>query len=219
MAISKKEIQAKYQRQAKKYDLSVKLYRLIGLRIESYRLRIVQLLRLKRGDRVIEIGCGTGLNFPLIMQKIGPEGRLTGVDITPGMIKCAQEKVALYGWKNVELIQSDISLYEFPENINAVLSTGVFGYISEYDRVIEKACLALIPGGRLVILDLKKPGCWPSWLFKFYIWLASPFGVTHDYFRFKPWKSIERYFRNTVMEERYGGLIYISSGTAPSLGA
>ncbi len=216
MTILEKETQAIYQRQAKNYDFSVKLYRLIGLRIESYRLRVVQLLRLKRGDRVIELGCGTGLNFPLIMQKIGLEGRLIGVDITPGMIKCAQEKVDMYGWKNVELIQSDISLYEFPKNIDAVLSTGVFGYISEYDRVIEKACLALIPGGRLVILDLKKPERWPSWLFNFYIWLASPFGVTHDYFRFKPWKSIEHYFPKTTFEEMYGGLIYIASGRGQS---
>jgi len=131
VAILEKETQAIYQRQAKNYDLSVKLYRLIGIRIESYRLRVVQLLHLKPGDGVIELGCGTGLNFPLIIQKIGPEGRLTGVDITPGMIKGAQEKVDLHGWKNVELIQSDISLYEFPKNINAVLST----YISFHKKL------------------------------------------------------------------------------------
>ena len=214
--ISKQEIQTKYQQQSTNYDFSVKLYRLLGLRIEAYRSHVVNLLNLQRGDCVVELGCGTGLNFPLLIEKIGSEGRLIGVDITPGMLAEARERIERSGWKNVELVQSDIAEYNFPEGVNGVLSMGVFGYVPEYDRVIEKASHALFPEGRLVIFDLKEPEHWPLWLFKLFIRLCRPFGVTLNYVRSKSWKSVEHFFQETSLEERYGGLIYISSGTAPS---
>jgi hypothetical protein len=89
---------------------------------------------------------------------------------------------------------------------------GVFGYLSAPEDVIERAAHALEPEGTLVIFDLKQPERWPSWLFKFSVWLGSPFGVTIDYFRSKPWKSIERYFKKTTYEEKYGGLVYFAKG-------
>jgi demethylmenaquinone methyltransferase/2-methoxy-6-polyprenyl-1,4-benzoquinol methylase len=80
---STQDIKAKYRRQANRYDFAVQLYRLLGLRIKAYRLRAVDLLRLKRGDCVVDLGCGTGLNFDLLVERIGPEGRLIGVDLSP----------------------------------------------------------------------------------------------------------------------------------------
>lgn len=212
MAISKEAIQAAYDQKARQYDFSVLLYGLLGLRIEAYRKRVVELLNLKEGDNVVELGCGTGLNFPLIMKRIGPNGRLIGVDISSDMLACARERAQRAEWNNVELIQTDLALYKFPEKFNGIVSTGVLGYIPEFHQVIDNASHALLPGGRLAVLDLKRPSRWPSWLFKFYMWLGSPFGVTLDYFRFKPWESIEHHFSRTTFEEKYGGLIYIMSG-------
>ena len=151
MTLSKQDIRAIYQRQAKKYDFAVKLYPLIGLRIQAYRLRAVQLLRLKRGDCVVDLGCGTGLNFPLLVEQIGLDGRVIGVDFSPEMLARARQRCEHAGWKQVELVQADIAAYDFPRNVNGVLSTGVFGYVAEYECVIEAAAQALAPGGRLVI--------------------------------------------------------------------
>jgi demethylmenaquinone methyltransferase/2-methoxy-6-polyprenyl-1,4-benzoquinol methylase len=94
-------------------------------------------------------------------------------------------------------VQSDIAAYDFPEGINAVLSTGAFGYVTEYARVIEKASHALVQGGRLVILDGKAPERWPS----------------TEYFSHPCWEPVGRFFHEVQFEERYGGLMYISSGT------
>ncbi len=212
--ISRKEVQAMYQSGAKHYDFTTILFRLIGLRMKTYRSLAIRKLSLQRGNCVIELGCGTGLNFPFLMEQIGPEGRLIGVDLTPGMLDIARARVNRSGWKNVELIQSDIAAYDFPEGVNGVLATGLFGYIPEYDHVIKAASRSFVPGGHLSILDGKQPENLPLWLFKIVLKLGGPFGYTPEYFNVRPWESVERYFKETSFETRYGGMIYILSGTA-----
>ncbi len=96
-----------------------------------------------------------------------------------------------------------------------MLSTGVFGYISERDRVIQKISHSLAPGGRLAIVDGKRPAQWPKWLFKLFVRISRPFGLTEEYFEGRTWEVLEHYFEQTTFEERYGGLIYISSGHKP----
>jgi len=159
--LSKQEVHAMYQSGAKHYDFTTILFRLIGLRMKAYRLLAIKKLSLQRGNCVIELGCGTGLNFPFLMERIGPEGRLIGIDLTPGMLDIAWERVERSGWKNVELVQSDVAVYDFPEGINGVLATGLFGYIPEYDRVIKAVSQSLVPGGHLSILDGKQPESQP----------------------------------------------------------
>ncbi len=215
MALSKQKVQAMYQSGAKYYDFTVVLFRLIGLRMKAYRSLAIKKLSLQPGDCVIELGCGTGLNFPSLIEQIGPEGRLIGVDLTLGMLDIARVRVERSGWKNVELIQSDIAAYDFPEGVNGVLATGLFGYIPEYDRVIKAASQSIVPGGHIVILDGKQPENLPSWVFKIVLKLGGPFGYTPEYFNVRPWESVERYFKETSLEKKYGGMIYVLSGTAP----
>ena len=214
MVLSRQEIEVMYQSGAKHYDFTTILFKLIGLRMKAYRSLAIKKLSLQRGDCVIELGCGTGLNFPFLMEQIGPEGRLIGVDLTPGMLDIARVRVERSGWKNVELIQSDIAAYDFPEGANGVLATGLFGYIPEYDRVIKTASESLVPGGHLSILDGKRPENLPAWLFKIVLKLGGPFGYTPEYFNVRPWESVKRYFKEISFETHYGGMIYILSGTA-----
>ncbi len=212
MRASKELIESAYNLHAKNYDLAVKLYRLIGLNIEKYRLRGVELLQLKPGDFVLDIGCGTGLNFGPLIQKIGPQGRIIGVDISSEMLSYAKERIKTEKWDNVDLVHSDINSYKFPNDINGVISTGVFGYLNERDKILETISQRLVLGGSLSIVDGKRPNKWPSWLFNFFVWLSSSFGVTEDYFESRTWETIDRYFQEVTFEEHYGGLIYICSG-------
>jgi ubiquinone/menaquinone biosynthesis C-methylase UbiE len=214
MALSKEEIRSSYHTGAKYYDFAVRLYGLIGIR-KAYRLRAVKLLRLQPGDRVVELGCGTGLNFPFIVERIGSEGRLIGVDLSPKMLEYALKRVKRAGWENIALVHSDIVAYKFPERVNGVLSIGVFGYIADCDLVIRTVSQALVPDGRLVILDGKRPEHLPSLVFKLIVRLSRSFGVTSDYFDKRDWESVERYFRETEFENMYKGMLFISSGTAP----
>ena len=213
MQISNEEIEVAYQRNARSYDLAVKLfYPLIGLRIGEYRRRAVEYLNLKPGDFVVDVGCGTGLCFRLLMAKIGPNGTLLGVDISSEMFSRAKKRFKRAGWSNVQLVHSNIANFVFPMGINGAISTGVFGYIEERAEVIEKISKALVHNGRLVIVDGKHPNNWPAWLLKIFVWISSPFGLTEGYLNCNTWEVIERTFGNTTYEEVYGGLLYISSG-------
>jgi demethylmenaquinone methyltransferase/2-methoxy-6-polyprenyl-1,4-benzoquinol methylase len=210
------QLRAMYQRWAKHYDLVVKLYVLIGLRWKAYRLRAVELLQLRRGDCVVDLGCGTGLNFPLLLGEIGPEGRLIGVDLSSDMLRCARQRADAAGWANVELVEGDMLSFEYPDRTNGIIVSGALGYVSEYEQVIRAASNALAAGGRFVVLDGKEPEHWPSWLIRIFLWLLTPFGISHEYLSHATPETVEQYFRDTSYEELYGGVVYISSGLAPS---
>jgi len=213
MLISKQKIENAYQKNAKYYDFALKVfYPLIGLKIGEYRKKAVNYLALKEGDIVVDLGCGTGLCFPLLMEKIGSNGKLIGVDISSEMLSIAEDKVKSASWDNVDLINSDIEMFEFPDEINAVISTGVFGYLEEREKVLEKINKSLLNNGKVVIVDGKKPERWPSFLFKLFVKLSKSYGLTDSYFDNNTPDLVSRLFKNVILEDMYGGLLYITSG-------
>jgi len=213
MPISKKQVEDAYQKNAKAYDLALKIfYPLIGLKIGEYRKKAVDYLNFNDGDFVVDLGCGTGLCFPLIMEKIGPNGKLLGVDISTEMLSVAEERVKSAGWSNVELIHSDIEKFDFPAEINGLISTGVFGYLEEREKVLEKIYKSLLNNGKVVIVDGKRPQKWVSFLFKLFVKLSRPYGLTESYFDNNTPDLVSRLFMNVTFEDMYGGLLYITSG-------
>jgi hypothetical protein len=82
------------------------------------------------------------------------------------------------------------------------------------EKCIENGARALVPGGRWVILDLKRPEGWPMFLARFGAWITGPFGVTLEMADRHPWESIERYLEHPHYEDLYGGFAYLSAGQA-----
>ncbi len=213
MKLSKRKVEDAYDKNAGYYDLSVKVfYPLIGLRIKTYRKYAVEHLNLKKGDIVVDLGCGTGLAFPLIMEKIGHRGKLIGVDISNVMLSVAEGRVNAAKWQNVELIHSDIEEYDIPAGINGVISTGVFGYLNKREAVLEIIYRSLEDRGKVVIVDGMRPQRWPAFLFRLFVKLSSPYGLTESYFDNNTPELVARLFQNVTYEEMYGGLLYIISG-------
>src|ERR1700691_6656374 len=87
-----------YRKKAKHYDITSRLYPVPGYPQRTQRLRAVQALGLRTGGTVIDLACGTGLNFPLLQQAVGPGGRIVGVDLTDAMLARAQDRIAANGW-------------------------------------------------------------------------------------------------------------------------
>ncbi|MDN5761814.1 MAG: methyltransferase domain-containing protein, partial [Microlunatus sp.] len=68
----------------------------------------IDALDLRPGDRVLDIGCGTGLNFELLKQSIGADGRIVGVDLSAQMLAQAARRVERREWGNVILVRANV---------------------------------------------------------------------------------------------------------------
>ena len=209
---TREEVRQTYQKGARFYDLAVPLYYLAGMRIGRWRRMVVDALTLGSADKVVEIGCGTGLNFELLEQTIGSEGKIIGVDISEAMLDKAEVRVRNAGWQNVELICCAASDFSFPQDIRGILATGVLTYEPDFDKVIERGAQALAPGGKWAVLDYKMPGNWRRHLAPLFVALGSSFGVSKDLMGHHVWESVERHLENTRMHDLYGGFVYIVSG-------
>ena len=213
MPLNEQELVDVYRKRAKRYDFTAQLYYLMGFREWAYREKAVTALALKRGDTVVDIGCGTGLNFNLLQNEVGREGKIVGVDLTDAMLSRAQERVRRNGWSNVELVQSDAATFPFPQRVDGIISTFALTHVAEYEKVIRAGSEALRPGGRFVILDFKLPSNWMLRLAPFLLLTVRPFGVTMDLSDRHPWEALKKYFADVAVHQLYGGIAYIAAGS------
>ncbi|MDE3077985.1 MAG: methyltransferase domain-containing protein, partial [Chloroflexota bacterium] len=210
------EVLSTYARRARHYDLTANLYYLIGLREWAYRKQAVESLSLRPGDTVVEIGCGTGLNFPLLRQAVGATGKVVGIDLTPAMLDVARQRIARHGWTNVELVQCDAAAYDFPDSPDGILSTFALSLVPECGEIVARGTATLPSGKRWVVLDLRQPSYWPNGLISPLIPLVRPFAVTEDVIGRRPWEAILDGIRasssRTSYREFFAGFIYLAVG-------
>jgi demethylmenaquinone methyltransferase/2-methoxy-6-polyprenyl-1,4-benzoquinol methylase len=202
-----------YRRSARRYDLTSRLYYLQ----RAHRRRAVQALRLRPGASVVEIACGTGLNFPLIQQEIGPEGRIVGVDLTDAMLAQARHRIEAHGWTNVTLVQADGAEFEFPSHVDAILATYPHALLPEPRQVIAQGAAGLSPGGRWVVLDLKVPDSTPRWLAKLAVATVGRSTSLDEWIAHRPWEAIRLAMRDTLTDASWTelllGIAYIAAGS------
>jgi len=97
------------------YGIAARLYGLRTRGFARYRRGVVERLPLRPGDTVLDVGCGTGLCFPLLLDRIGPEGTVVGVDASAQMLDLAAEQMAEHGWRNVQLVHAEVDRAPLPE--------------------------------------------------------------------------------------------------------
>ena len=203
-----------YRKKARRYDITSQLY----FRQWAHRRQAVQALRLRPGDSVVEIACGTGLNFPLIQREIGPEGRILGVDLTDAMLTQAQRRIESGGWRNVSLVQADAAEFEFTSGIDAILATYPHALLPEPRRVIAGGAAGLRAGGRWVVLDLKVPDNMPRWVAQAGIATVGRFASLEEWVVSRPWEAIRFAMQETLTDvswtEFFFGIAYIAAGSS-----
>jgi demethylmenaquinone methyltransferase/2-methoxy-6-polyprenyl-1,4-benzoquinol methylase len=209
-----------YRKSAKHYDITSRLYPVPGYPQRAQRLRAAQALGLRPGDTVVEIACGTGLNFSLIEQAIGPDGRIVGVDLTDAMLAQAQHRIETNGWSNVSLVQADAAEFDFPTEVDGILSTYALSHLPECGDVIAHGAAALSPGGRWVVLDLKVPDNAPRRLAQLGIALVRTSGSIDEWIVRRPWEEIRAAMRDSLADlswtELFYGTAFLAAGSRGS---
>ena len=178
------------------------------------RRRAIERLGLKSGDRVLEVGCGTGRNLSLLREAVGPEGHVYGIDLSDGMLAAAQKFCAQRKWDNVTLIPGDAAQYLVPELVDGVLFSLSYNTMPHHREVLNHAWNQLRAEKYLVIMDAKlPPGIRGKLLLPYCVWIMRLTVLGNPYVC--PWKELHELTDDFEMEDLLLGSYYICRGRKP----
>jgi demethylmenaquinone methyltransferase/2-methoxy-6-polyprenyl-1,4-benzoquinol methylase len=183
----------------------------------SDRARVVELLDVRPGETVIDVGCGTGLCFPLLMAGVGRQGRVVGVEQSIDMLGRAKERVDESGWGNVELVLGSAEELRIP----VVADAALFSFT--HDVLRNEAALAnvlahLRPGGRVAAVGPMWAPWWAPGMNLLIWYVTSDFVTTYEGFS-EPWSHLARLVPNLSVARQALLGRYFAWGSLPEGGA
>jgi trans-aconitate methyltransferase len=192
-----------YRYGAEFYDLRTGVF-------HRWRQRLVDVLPLRSGDVVLDLGCGTGLCFPLLEARIGPQGRIVGIDQSPEMLAIARTQVDREGWDNVTLVESSVERAEIPGVADAALFCATHDILQSSEALdnvfghVRPAAWVAAVGGKWA----------PPWMAAVnpLVWATHVTYVRSFQGFDRPWRQLARYVDDVRVEEVALGTGYLAVG-------
>lgn len=183
--------------------------------IKPVRQKAVELLNLKEGDRVLDLGCGPGGTFPYLVHAVGSSGQVIGVEISPEISRNARRRIDKNGWRNVEVIEAAAQDVRLRGRFNGVLMfaaadvyaskealENIFPHLRENARVV--AFGAKISSNRFG--KILNPLLRMAFSKLSFATTPSP----DD----EPWRVLAKRVEKLDIEEYFFGLMFLASGSA-----
>ena len=195
---------AQYRRRARVYDLELRPF-------EPIRRRAIAWLGLVPGDTVLDVGCGTGMSFELLQRRVGPTGRIVGIEQSPEMIERARERVRRHGWTNVTLVNAPVE----DAKVRARADAALFHFthdILRQPRALANVLRRLKPGAAVVAAGLQwaRPWAVPTNLA---VLVAALHSVTSLEGLHRPWDQLAGFLDDLQLERSLLGGVFIARGT------
>lgn len=171
--------EAYLERSRQKWDRWSRIYGINERDTEPIRREMIDLLELEPGDAVVEVGCGPGVNFELLREAVGSEGRVLGIDYSPEMLARARERIDEHGWENVEVRREDATRADLdPESFDAAVAAQALSAMPDVRAVVDLVHDALRPGGRLGVYGVRlvpsgRATVLNPFILRFYRWFAN----------------------------------------------
>lgn len=180
------------------------------------RLRAIEALELRAGDHVLDVGCGTGLSLPMLVQAVGAAGCVFGFDQSPAMLALARERCARAAWPNVHLQLSSAQDLMLRGRVDALLFHYTHDILRSPAAVARLLSLAR-PGARVAIAGVQyfRGGLAvlnPWVYFKNRGYAGAP-GELHA-----PWDRVAPRLNDWRIAPTQFGMGYVASGRVPSAG-
>jgi demethylmenaquinone methyltransferase/2-methoxy-6-polyprenyl-1,4-benzoquinol methylase len=192
------------------YTRGADLYQTRTQLLHHWRQRVVELLAPRPGDVVIDVGCGTGLCFDLLQERVGPDGAIVGIDASAEMLDVARRRVADRGWRNVELVEAAAEDARLPATADAVLFCAVHDVLQS-PAALRNVFAHTRPGGRVAAVGGKWAAPWAVGLNALVTVVHAPFVRSMTGFD-RPWRHLARHVPDLRVEEIELGCGYLASG-------
>ena len=181
--------------------------------IKPMRQKAVELLHLKAGDRVLDVGCGSGGSFPYLVDAVGQSGQVVGVEISPEISINAKRRIAKNGWRNVQVIEAAAQNVHLTGPFDGLLMFAAADvYASE--EALENILPHLRENARVAALGAKlsNKGLGSSLNPALRMLFNLSFSTTPrpDY---EPWRILAKRLDKLNLKEYFFGLMFLVSGS------
>src|SRR5438309_8732683 len=140
------------------------------------------LATLNPGETVLDLGSGGGIDVLLSARRVGPTGKVYGLDMTDEMLALARENQRKAGIENVEFLKGEIEHIPLPDNsVDVIISNCVINLSANKDRALGEAFRVLRPGGRFAVSDIVVRGAVPEEIRKsMLLWVGCIAGALQE---------------------------------------
>ena len=195
--------QPAYSEDARSYDQRTDAF-------AGYRRAVVEALPVRRGQVVLDVGCGTGLCCGLLVEKVGPRGGVVGIEESPEMAAVARERIAREGWSNAMVVQAPAEEAQIPVTADAALFCAVHD-ILQSAGALRNVMNHLRPGARVAAGGGKWAAPWLVAVNLLARMLHAPYVRSFEGFD-RPWHHLEQLIEDVHVRELAFGSGYILTG-------